>query len=68
MFCNKLEIKYKFYEEKIMVCEYCRYRNSYECDDGWNRRSNCSEFELDWNTLSNKDKRTIQKILESRSW
>ena len=40
-------------------CEHCQYRNSWECDDGWNRRSNdtiCDDFKLDYDTLTNKQK------------
>lgn len=47
-------------------CEHCQYRNSWECGDGWNRLSNnvvCNEFKLDYDTLTNKQKETIQKIL-----
>ena len=49
-----------------MACDYCIYRNSWDCEDGYNRRRKCSEFKLDWDTLSDKDKKTIQKILENR--
>ena len=49
-----------------MICNYCSYRHSWDCEDGWNIRKNCSDFKLDWNTLSEKDKKTIQKILENR--
>lgn len=49
-----------------MICDYCSYRNSYDCADGWNKRNNCNDFKLDWNMLSEKDKSTIQKILANR--
>lgn len=49
-----------------MICNYCSYRNSYDCADGWNRRNNCYDFKLDWNMLSEKDKTAIQKILANR--
>ena len=48
----------------MSACNHCRYRNSWDCDDGWNRRRGCSEFELDYSTLSDKQKKTIQKILD----
>lgn len=48
----------------MSACNHCRYRNSWDCDDGWNRRRSCSEFELDYSTLSDKQKKTIQKILD----
>lgn len=49
-----------------MACEYCVYRNSWDCEDGWNHHKNCESFKLDWETLSSKDKKTIQKILDAR--
>ena len=58
-------IKEWFYlEVKIMsACDHCRYRHSWDCGDGYNRRKNCSEFELDFSSLSNKQKKAIQRIL-----
>ena len=47
-------------------CEHCQYRNSWECGDVWNRRSNdtvCNDFKLDYDTLTDKQKKTLQKIL-----
>lgn len=44
-------------------CDFCTYRNSWDCGDGYNRRSNCSDFKLDWDTLPDSFKRTIQQIL-----
>jgi hypothetical protein len=47
-------------------CDYCVYRNSWDCGDGWNRISNssyCSEFKLDYDILSDKQKKQIQKVL-----
>lgn len=49
-----------------MACDYCAYRYSYDCDDGWNRHKNCESFKLDWDSLFEKDKKTIQKILDRR--
>ena len=49
-----------------MACDYCTHRYSYDCDDGWNRHKNCKSFKLDWDSLSEKDKKTIQKILDKR--
>ncbi len=48
----------------MSACDHCRYRHSWDCDDVWNRRKSCSEFELDYSTLSDKQKKTIQKILD----
>ena len=46
-----------------MECEYCVYRNSWDCDDGWNRIKNCSDFKLDWDMISDEDKESIRKLL-----
>lgn len=48
----------------MSACDHCRYRNSYDCDDGWNRHKNCEEFELDFDTLNSRQKKTIRKILD----
>ncbi len=47
-------------------CDYCSYKNSWDCDDGYNRISNdviCENFKLDYDLLNNKQKKTIQRIL-----
>ena len=47
-------------------CDYCEYRNSWECGDGWNRVSNdcyCESFRLDYDSLSEKQKKEIQRKL-----
>ena len=47
-------------------CDYCIYRNSWDCGDGWNRISNssyCSEFKLDFDSLSDKQKKEVQRVL-----
>ena len=59
-----VELKELVMEKKMSACDHCRYRHSWECDDGWNRRRNCSEFELDFSTLTNKQKKAIQRILD----
>ena len=49
----------------MTVCEHCKYRNSWECGDGWNRqKGGCEEFRLDWNTLSNEQKKAIHRHLK----
>ena len=48
----------------MSTCDHCRYRHSLEYDDGRNTRMNCSEFELDFSTLTNKQKKAIQRILD----
>lgn len=47
-------------------CEYCEYRNCVECEDILDRVPNdiiCRYFKLDFNKLSDKEKKTIQKRL-----
>lgn len=47
-------------------CEHCEYRNSWDCEDEYYRVSNgntCDNFKLDFNTLTDKQKKTIQHIL-----
>ena len=47
-------------------CDYCANRNSWDCEDGWNRTKNydlCKYFELDWNTLKWKKQIVIQEML-----
>ncbi len=46
-----------------MTCDYCVYRNSWDCEDGYNRRKNCSEFKLDWDTIPPSLKEQIKQIL-----
>lgn len=47
-------------------CEHCEYRNGWECGDEFYRKSGrvfCEDFKLDFGTLSNKQKKSVQKIL-----
>lgn len=47
-------------------CDYCRYKNSWDCEDGWDRVQNdkiCDDFVLDSSCLSNKQQKQIQEIL-----
>ena len=47
-------------------CEHCRGRSSWDCDDPYYRvseRSMCDNFDLDFSTLNDKQKKAIQKIL-----
>lgn len=48
-----------------MFCDHCAYRNSWDCGDGWNRRSNCDGFKLDWNTLSDSEADAIRSAIRS---
>ena len=48
----------------MAVCEHCKYRYSWDCDDGLPTPQNgCDSFELDFNTLSKKQQKAIRKIL-----
>ena len=51
----------------MAACDHCVYRNSWDCGDGWNRHNNCREFKLDFDSLTDRQKRTIQRILEEES-
>lgn len=45
-------------------CDYCEYRCSFECEDY--KVSNeymCDNFKLDFDALSDSQKKTVQKIL-----
>lgn len=47
-------------------CEYCEYRNGWECGDEYYRVRNdtlCDRFKLDFDTLSDGVKKQIQKRL-----
>lgn len=46
------------------ICEYCTYRVSWDCADGYNRRDNCGDFSLDWERLSAKQKEYVKTFLE----
>lgn len=51
-------------EMEIDICQYCSYRNSWDCGDGYNRRKNCDSFMLDWDMLSSGQKDYIKQFLE----
>lgn len=47
-------------------CDYCDYRNSWDCGDGYGRVSNeyvCDNFKLDFNTLTDRQKQIVQEVL-----
>jgi hypothetical protein len=47
-------------------CDYCRYKNTWDCEDGCDRVQNdkiCDDFVLEFNFLSKKQQKQIQKIL-----
>lgn len=44
-------------------CKYCKYRHSWDCDDGWAYPKNgCENFELDKNTLNKNEKKAFEII------
>lgn len=49
----------------MSICEHCKSRHSWECDDGCAYpKHGCGSFELDWNSLTYKQKKAIIVILE----
>lgn len=48
----------------MSACDHCKYRNSYDCDDEYNRHKNCDEFYLDFGTLKKKQQKAIRNILD----
>ena len=51
----------------MAVCEHCRYRNSWDCDDGRPYPvSGCENFELDFSTLTKKQQKAIRRILANQ--
>lgn len=52
-----------------MRCDYCIYRNSWECED-WQVSDDyiCREFKLDYDTLNRKQQVAIQKRLMGESY
>lgn len=47
-------------------CDHCTNRNNWECGDGYNRIRNdylCESFKLDFDSLPEKIKKSIQKSL-----
>ena len=55
-----------------MVCEHCRYRHSWDCDDGLAYpKGGCDNFRLDFDSLTDRQKKAIRRILakeEKSDW
>lgn len=52
-----------------MRCEYCTYRCSWDCEDYWISDSHmCKDFKLDFDALSESQKKAIQKQLMGESY
>ena len=50
----------------MQVCEHCKSRHSWDCDDGYAYpKGGCDYFELDYSTLSNNQKKTIRRVLQN---
>ena len=50
------------------TCENCRNRFTWDCEDNWNRQY--EDFELDENTLSEKEQmmfRVLRQIMKEKS-
>lgn len=51
-----------------MRCEHCTYRYTWDCEDCWiSDNSMCENFKLDFDTLTNAQKKEIQKRLMERT-
>ena len=47
-----------------MRCEHCEYRYSWDCEDWWVSDDKlCNDFKLDFDSLTDKQKKEIQKRL-----
>ena len=49
-----------------MICEYCRYKNSWDCGDGWNRRENCDSFTPEWDWIPDDIKQIVIALLRHK--
>ena len=51
------------------VCDHCESRYTWDCDDGRAYpRGGCSNFVLDYSTLSRKQQLAIQRILSNNDY
>ena len=51
------------------VCDYCKSRYSWDCDDGRAYpRGGCDSFSLDYDALSRGQKKAIQRILSNNDY
>ena len=51
-------------KEQTMRCEHCEYRYSWDCEDYWISDSKiCNDFKVDFDSLTDKQKKEIQKRL-----
>ena len=47
----------------MSLCEHCSCRGSWDCEDRYYYPEDCDDFKLDYDTLSNKQKKKIKKIM-----
>lgn len=47
----------------MSVYRHCKYRNSWDCEDGYCNCENCGDFILDGDTLTKKQQKAIKRIL-----
>ena len=56
-------------EKEPMRCEHCEYRYSWDCEDYWvSDNKLCEDFKLDFDSLTNKQKKEIQKRLMEKTY
>ena len=48
----------------MSLYNHCRYRNSYDCADGYCNCENCGDFQLDAETLTPEQRKAVQFMLE----
>ena len=46
----------------MSVCNYCKYRNSWDCES-CHPKNGCDDFHLDFETLSKKQQKAIRRTL-----
>lgn len=46
----------------MSVCDYCKFRNSWDCEYSHPKKG-CDYFHLDFDTLSEKQKKAIRRAL-----
>lgn len=46
------------------ICEKCRYKNSWDCEDLYYRRVDCKDFVLEWAYLTDEEQNAVRNALE----
>ena len=47
----------------MSLYNHCRYRNSWDCGDGWCSCENCKYFVVDLDTLSDEQREAIKLMI-----